>query len=222
REPDWSRLPTSTPARIRDLLRRSVDKDPRRRLRDIADARNDLEQFDAATPAPDTHARNGWVGWILLAVAILAAFAMGRWLPRTSAADSAPSFSRVVRLTSGPSQEKGAAISPDGKWIAYLSDARGRMDVWVKFLAGGDAANLTASSQLEITTGTGITGLQIAPDGAHVVVMARPIGSRGQFETWEIPAPLPGVARKFLEAREFGVHWSPDGRRMAFIRAGGS
>jgi Tol biopolymer transport system component len=96
------------------------------------------------------------------------------------------------------------------------------MDVWAKFLAGGEAVNLTATSQLEITTGTGITALQIAPDGAHVVVMARPTGSGAQFETWEIPAPLPGAARKFLDAREFGVHWSPDGRRITFIRAGGS
>jgi hypothetical protein len=53
------------------------------------------------------------------------------------------------------------------------------MDVWAKFLAGGEAVNLTATSQLEITTGTGITALQIAPDGAHVVVMATADRQRG-------------------------------------------
>ena len=221
REPDWSRLPTSTPARIRELLRRSIEKDPRRRLRDIGDARHDLEQFDAASPGLETRSRNGLVAWILPAVAIVAAFAIGRWLPRTNTSDSAPSFSRVVRLTTGAAQEKGAALSPDGKWIAYLSDARGRMDVWVKFLTGGEPANLTASSNLDITTGTGITGLEIAPDGAHIVVMAKPLGRAGQFESWEVPAPLPGTARKLLDAREFGVRWSPDGRRMTFITAGG-
>jgi Tol biopolymer transport system component len=132
-----------------------------------------------------------------------------------AAANERVRFSTIV-LTSRATHdrrfsEKGAALSPDGKWIAYLSDARGRMDVWVKFLTGGEAANLTASSNLDITTGTGITGLEIAPDGAHIVVMAKPLGRAGQFESWEVPAPLPGTARKLLDAREFGVRWSPDG-----------
>lgn len=44
REPDWSALPGSTPARIRDLLRRCLQKDQQRRLHEIADARIELEE----------------------------------------------------------------------------------------------------------------------------------------------------------------------------------
>ncbi len=44
REPDWQALPISTPARIRDLLRRSLQKDPQRRLRDLGDARIEIEE----------------------------------------------------------------------------------------------------------------------------------------------------------------------------------
>jgi hypothetical protein len=39
REPDWSALPSATPARLRELLRRCLKKDPRARLRDIGEAR---------------------------------------------------------------------------------------------------------------------------------------------------------------------------------------
>jgi TolB protein len=41
------------------------------------------------------------------------------------------------------------------------------------------------------------------------------------LDTWEIPAPLPGVPHKLLVDR-LGLRWSPDGRQIAFIRAGGS
>ncbi len=45
REPDWSLLPGATPARLRELLRRMLEKDPRRRLRDMGEARLALEDL---------------------------------------------------------------------------------------------------------------------------------------------------------------------------------
>ena len=49
-EPDWTWLPTDTPARVRQLLRRCLEKDAKLRLRDIGDARFEL----AETRTPDT------------------------------------------------------------------------------------------------------------------------------------------------------------------------
>ena len=43
-EPDWTRLPASTPEGLTRLLRRCLEKDPKRRLRDVADARLDIEE----------------------------------------------------------------------------------------------------------------------------------------------------------------------------------
>ena len=43
RDPDWQALPAATPAKIRDLLRRCLQKDPQRRLRDIGDAYLDVD-----------------------------------------------------------------------------------------------------------------------------------------------------------------------------------
>ena len=43
-EPDWSALPAQTPASIRRLLQRCLEKDPRRRLRDVGDARLEIEE----------------------------------------------------------------------------------------------------------------------------------------------------------------------------------
>src|SRR5260370_468799 len=44
REPDWSVLPAKTPAKIRDLLRRCLQKDPQCRLRDFGVVRIEIEQ----------------------------------------------------------------------------------------------------------------------------------------------------------------------------------
>jgi serine/threonine protein kinase len=51
-EPDWSALPVQTSGAVRKLLRRCLEKDPKRRLRDIGDARLDLE--DALSAAPES------------------------------------------------------------------------------------------------------------------------------------------------------------------------
>ncbi len=48
-DPDWSKLPVQTPARVKELLRKCLRRDAKQRLHDIADARLDLEEIAAAT-----------------------------------------------------------------------------------------------------------------------------------------------------------------------------
>src|SRR5262249_23574994 len=52
RTPDWTALPSGTPSTIRALLRRSLEKDVRRRLRDVGDARIEIEEALTQPPAP--------------------------------------------------------------------------------------------------------------------------------------------------------------------------
>src|SRR3989441_9246018 len=56
RDVEWARLPKTTPTRIRELLKRCLEKDPRKRLRDIGEARLVLEQQGAGTGAADASA----------------------------------------------------------------------------------------------------------------------------------------------------------------------
>jgi Tol biopolymer transport system component/tRNA A-37 threonylcarbamoyl transferase component Bud32 len=51
REPDWEALPATTPEPIRRLLRRCLEKNPKRRLRDIGDARLDIDEASASRTA---------------------------------------------------------------------------------------------------------------------------------------------------------------------------
>ena len=114
-------------------------------------------------------------GWIAAALSI--AIAAGALLTRSGAA-SGPEVSRIVRLTSGPALEQSPVISHDGKWVAYLSTVRGVTDVWVKFIAGGEPVNLTASTNLTVAPQIDSGGLSISPDDAQVAFNAGPPGAR--------------------------------------------
>jgi len=81
REPHWQALPPATPANIRDLLRRCLQKDPQRRLRDIGDARIEIQEAPSApTRAEFISSRPWWrtraALWVV-AVVLLVAIAAG-------------------------------------------------------------------------------------------------------------------------------------------------
>ena len=130
--------------------------------------------------------------------------------------DADPAFGRVIRLVSTAAHEFGPAISPDAKWVAYLSNARGPTDVWVKFIAGGDAIDLTATAKVSVQSQAGISGLEISPDGSQIA-----FAESTSQTTWVIPAPTGGVPRPILGPGNQGLRWSPDGKRMVYIFGGG-
>jgi serine/threonine protein kinase/Tol biopolymer transport system component len=233
RQPDLTRLPVSTPASIRHLLQRCFEKDVRRRRRDIADVGAEIE--DALSPsevaasevlAKPTSRTPSVARPRLLAVGAIVlsgiAYAAGWFASQQMGTPAPPVFDRVVRLVSTPAHEFSPVISPDGKWVAYLSNARGPTDVWVKFIAGGDSANLTATANIDVQANDYIGGLDVSPDGTQIAFFGQ---GREQKNTaaasWVIAAPLGGAPRRVLKPGDAGLHWSPDGKRILFVRTGG-
>jgi Tol biopolymer transport system component/predicted Ser/Thr protein kinase len=141
-EPDWSRLPKATPANIRVLLRRCLEKDPRRRLHDIADAAIEIsETLNQPSIAPPLTASMdfarvpGWkklmaVGVICLILGVLTGvvFILGR-LPAGAQREEAPR-SFVIHPQTSLAMEAlwhhALAFSPDGKRLAYVEEDRDR------------------------------------------------------------------------------------------------
>jgi eukaryotic-like serine/threonine-protein kinase len=225
REPDWGRLPASTPPRVRVLLGRCLEKDVRRRLRDIADARPDLDEALAqpvacATAAIERARVPWWQAVALLGVGVMGASVAVGWVAaRRREPPTVPTFDRVIRLVSTAAHEFAPAVSPDGKWVAYVSNARGPTDVWVKFIAGGDPVNLTATSGIGVFTQDGVGTLAISPDGSQIAFQA--LEPMQLTSTYVIPAPLGGPPRRLLAAGSSGMQWSVDGKRIAYVKTGG-
>ena len=126
RDPEWNALPASTPSAIERLLRRCLEKDPKRRLHDIADARIEMDDgLIVAAPGPSRR-RSDWLAWSAGAVA-LAAFSGGTaWkIADSRRVPSARPVTRFVIQPPGVGSLNGSysggsyAISPDGSQLAY-------------------------------------------------------------------------------------------------------
>jgi len=114
RWPDWTFLPPGTPNNIRVLLRRCLEKEMRRRLRDIGDARLEIEEALSHPSAPQPSARG------ISAAAV-----------------------HFSRLTDFVGHKESPAISPDGKMVAFVGMVDGRRQIWVRMLTGGAALQVT-------------------------------------------------------------------------------
>src|SRR5215831_5781019 len=90
REPEWPALPAHTPARIRDLLARCLQKDANQRLRDIGDARVEIERVQAGDIAPPRPQRPKWrlaAALLVILAAVLASLLLRRGARVTSASE---------------------------------------------------------------------------------------------------------------------------------------
>ncbi len=236
REPDWIALPAGVPPDIRRLLQRCLEKDPRRRLRDIGDARLEIDEALAALSGPTAHetarpdgpktsARRGRLRWWAAAgAAVLVIGAVTLWqLQRAEFFWRNPlDGATYTRLTDFEGVEHHAAISRDGKFVAFLSD-RDRQGTWDAYVSQvgttGDVHNLTNGRVPELRNPATRT-VGFSPDGSLVILWSRlPDADKGGVVDAGSAVPtLGGPPRPYLKgiSRISELDWSPDGRRIVY------
>jgi hypothetical protein len=179
-EPNWTALPVATPAPIRKLLRRSLEKARRRRLADIADARLEIDEGltapsaaegAAAQPAAAPRRRIIAAAGVALVAGLIAAtatWAVMRPLPQPA--------SQPVRFTIAPagtlplltnSPFRDLAMSPDGAHLVYVTGASpAETELWVRAVDHLDAVQLRG---LPVPTSP-----FISPEGNWIGFFSRP------------------------------------------------
>ncbi len=152
RDPDFSALPSTTPPTIRRLLRRSLEKDRKRRLPDIGVACLEIDEALASPAEPlvasTAERRNlGWrsaLGAALLAAGVVA-IAAAIYVRRSA---TEPLVTRLEVSTPGTSYPFQFALSPDGRRLVFVTGATGPAllavrsldQVGVQILAGTEGA----------------------------------------------------------------------------------
>jgi serine/threonine protein kinase len=210
-EPDWSALPASTPATIHRLLQRLLDKNPKQRVRDIADARfaiDDALTVRDSSVAPLNSSARRWRALALILLAALtttvaATIALPRRQVLTATWSTNSSF--VSQLTNYDGSEAAGSVSPDGRSFVFVSNHGGTPDMWLRQVSGGEPLRLTNDAAVE-------SGPVFAPDG-ETIYFTRADGA--EFSIWRIGA-LGGQPRKVLNSAQVPSP-SPDGRRLAWF-----
>jgi len=159
-EPEWKHLPEETPTAIRRLLERCLAKDPRKRLRDIGEARITIERVQSGAEdeptaaasvetaaAPATKSRFSWLGYLPYAVAILAiifAFTYNKTeAPEILRASIMPPDDTPFDLRGfhpGP-----AVISPDGQKIVFSARGKDGTRLFVRYIDDVEPRALTGT-----------------------------------------------------------------------------
>jgi eukaryotic-like serine/threonine-protein kinase len=115
REPEWEKVP----AKVHPLLRWCLERDPKKRLRDIGDAYAFLESVQGSVPEKRSRP---WLAWALAIVAVavaLAAILVPRMVPKTPAPALARFAVTAPPGTTAVTDGSSAAVSPDGRRLAF-------------------------------------------------------------------------------------------------------
>ena len=212
-EPEWTSLPADTPGSIRRLLTRCLQKDARRRLHDIADARIELEDAIAAPAAPPpVAARRRWTRSAGLALSLgIASALVLLWAARDRFGRPAQPLSdtRVTRLTDLPGLEESPAISPDGRSLAFSGGVGGKRQLFVQLIAGGAPLQLTRDPVDHQYP-------RWSPDSSSILYFSAAAPGELQGSIWEVPA-LGGAPRRIVNSVG-GADVSPTDGRLAFFR----
>ena len=205
KEPDWTALPASLPWEIRKLLQRCLEKEPRRRLHDIADARIEIEDVASGRSQPQESSKEpqARVG-PMVAATVLSALVAGAvvWNFRTPESPEPirlvlplPEEQRIGGLTNSLFYNP-VAISPDGQRIAYVAQAEDH-EIYVRSLD-----QLVASP---IAGTEGGTNPFLSPDGQWLGFFAG-----REIRKVRLDGGLPQVIADVGKEIFRGAAWGPD------------
>ncbi len=208
-------IPAKTPASVRKLIRRCLERNKTQRLQSIGDARVELQdihrQMESGIWDPDEriqdHRSRIWF-WPTAAVVCAIVAAVGFMAPGTGSAVIAPtSVTGLSKLTDFQGVEASPSLSPDGKTVLYSAIDGSDRDIYRLRVGGQNPINLTADSDDQDTDPA------FSPDGEQIAFVSSRMGG-GVFimgATGENP--------KRVSDAGFNPAWSPNGRSIVFTTA---
>ncbi|MCB1182532.1 protein kinase [bacterium] len=209
------------PRQLGRIIGAALQKDPERRTQSAQDLRNQLvalaAELKAAPASAPPHRRAGpgrrrLVAGLLVAAA--AGFGLGRLVPPPGVGPAAGEAPAAIERLTASGLVVGAALAPDGRYLAYVEDRAGAAVLRLRQLAtGGDRAVTEPGSDALLWPAFG-------PDGEYLHYVRSP--RQGTWEefpatAYRIPT-LGGQPRAVLRDVGGEASLSPDGTRYAAVR----
>ncbi len=166
----------------------------------------------AATVAASKH--YGWLAWALGAMLVAG---LGVWILINrfrSTVQNPLTNAHFARLTDFEGAETNPAISPDGKFVAFISDRSGTFDIWLIQAGGGNLANLT-QGRIGDVRGP-LRAIGFSGDGSEVWSSGMEGTAFAQGRRLRLFPLVSGAPRNFLDEHTAEVAWSPDGTRLVY------
>lgn len=215
--------PTPPPPALVAIVSRCLEKEAAERFHsahDLALALRSLSGGSGEAARPRVKTRNrrrpGRAEAIAGVSILAAAAAFGLAWRAFRSSDAPPDTWTSHQLTSSPGLETEPAVSPDGRYVAFSSDAAGTAGIWVADASGGEPLQLTDRPGTGETPSWDINPVWL-PDGRSLLFSSDRSGRRG---IWRIPALGGSPSLVVEDADDPAV--SRDGSTLAFTREGPS
>jgi Protein kinase domain len=216
KELEWEALPASTPASIRHLIQRCLQKDPERRLRDIGDAGFQIEDAQNAAPSGAATARRrksqervSWMAAMLIVVVGMTTLNFRR----APAPQGSPAVARLTVVLPagdrlGSLNNAAVALSPGGTQLAYVGVKDSHQQLYFRSLDGVDSKAISGTE--------GATSPFFSPDGQWIGFFAL-----GKLKKVSVAGGAVEILCDAPSRDGFGGSWGPD-NSIYFAPGGGA
>jgi len=201
------------PPALERIVRHCLEKDPVARFQSARDVEFNLESLSIlASPSRSRiTSAGGRKTWLIAGALVLLVAGFATWAAFTRSRQTVQnplSDAQFTPLTNLQGTETDPAISPDGKFVAFISDRSGTFDIWLIQADGSSIANLT---QGRIGDARGpLRAIGFSGDGSQVWSAGTP---DRRLMLWPL---IGGAPHNFLDEHAAEVAWSPDGARLVY------